>query len=207
MPTVDDVQFDTTGWELRETTENRVTWSNAAGDSLTKRFSPGAPKMPGLFRSQDLAAYYAEQVSNAGGAVLSVDLVHVKGTSVSRMLFKAPHSEGILGFVGSLTLAYRNFSFSIRIQAVERPGDEARAEHAMAFLKMSYPSDTDLRPLWFGESVPAEDTTLRRCQADDDVWDIEFPEHPLSRIRKEFARLLPTLQISRDVKNSVPHNT
>lgn len=206
MPTVDEVQFDTTGWTQREAIENRAVWTNAMGDVLTKRLISGPPKMPGVFRTQEVASYYRQQIAATGGALLSADLLHVKGTSVSRMLFKTPHTEGLLGYVGSLTLAYRDFSYSIRMQALERPGDGDRALHAKAFLEMSYPSGTDLRSLWFGEAVPDGDTVLRRCQADDEVWDVEFPQHPLSRIRIEFARLLPTLQFSRDVKNSVPHN-
>jgi hypothetical protein len=206
MPTVEDVQFDTSGWEHREAVENRVVWSNASGDLLTKRFIPGAPKMPGLFRTAELANYYAEQVAGAGGAVISVDLVHLKGTSVSRMVFKLPQPEGQFGFVGALTLAYKTFSYSIRIQALETREDRVRTVHAMAFLERSHPPGTDLRSFWFDGFAPENEQTTRRCQADDVLWDSEFPNHPLSRIRAELARLTPTLKISRDVKNSVPHN-
>jgi hypothetical protein len=206
MPTVDEMQFDTSGWEHRESVENRDVWSNASGDLLTKRFIPGAPKMPGLFRTAELADYYAKQVAGAGGAVISVDLAHVKGTSVSRMLFKIPQAEGLFGFVGALTLAYKTFSYSIRIQALETREDKLRAVHAMAFLERLHPPGTDLRSIWFGGPAPVDPTVARRCQADDVFWDTEFPNHPLSRIRTELARLIPTLKISRDVKNSVPHN-
>lgn len=206
MLSADDLQFDTTGWESRETAENRATWISASGDVLTKKFSPEPPQMPGLFRTQELLEYYTAQVTAAGGALISVDLVHVRGTNLSKMVFKSPQPEGLFGFVATLTLPYRDFSYSIRLQALERPGDEIRTQQALAFLEMSYPSGTDLRPLWFGEPVQEGDTKLRRCQADDEVWDVEFPAHPLARVRAQLAQLLPSVQVSRRVKNSVPHN-
>lgn len=205
MLSADDLQFDTTGWELRKTDENRATWINANGDVLTKRFNPEPPQMPGLFRAQELLDYYTAQVTSNGGALISVDLVHVRGTNLSKVVFKSAQSGGLLGFVGTLTLPYRDFSYSIWIQALESPGDEIRSQQALAFLEMSNPSGTDLHPLWFGEPVAEGDTKIRRCQADDEVWDVEFPTHPLARVRTELTRLLPTMQVSREVKNSVPH--
>jgi hypothetical protein len=205
MLSADDLLIDTTGWEPRETAENRATWINAAGDVLTKRFNPEPPQMPGLFRTQELLDYYSAQVTAAGGALISVDLVHVRGTNLSKVVFKSSQSEGPLGFVGTLTLPYRDFSYSLRIQALECPGDEVRSQQAMAFLEMSNPSGTDLRPLWFGEPVEVGETKILRCLADDEVWDVEFPTHPLARVRTELARLLPSIQVSREVKNSVPH--
>lgn len=207
MPTVDDVQFDTTGWEQCETIRDRITWINANGDVLIKRYTPGAPKMPGLFRSEELRQYYVQQVTVAGGALLSIDLMHIKGAAISKMLFKVPQATGLLGFLGTLNLAYRDFSYSIRVQALERPGDEARSQRAWEFLEQSQPPGTDLRTIWYGERVADGDLPIKHCLADDEHWDTEFPRHPLSRIRAEFARLVPTLQVSRDVKNSVPHNS
>lgn len=207
MPALDDVQFDTTGWEPREeSAENRRTWGNACGDVLSIRFNPVAPQMPSLFRIQALKDYHTQQLQASGGTILSLDLLQVKGVSVGKLIFKTMLGSGGWGYVSMLFLPYRDFSYSIRLQALERAGDEVRGQHVWGWLHESQPPGADCQALWFGlEQSPADPHVARHCMADEERWDREFPEHPLSRMRAELSRLIPTLMVSRDVKNSAPH--
>ena len=207
MPAIDDVQFDTNGWEPRaEPAENRCAWTNGFGDILSLRFKPGAPTMPSLFRFQALREHHARRLAASGGTILSLDLLQVKGLSISKLVVKTWQPAGGWGYLGILSLPYRDFSFSIRMQTLERAGDEAREHHAWNWLHDSQPAETDCLPLWFGrEEAPHNIHAALPNLADNERWDADFPEHPLSRLRTEFSRLIPTLSISRDVKNSAPH--
>ncbi|MES2792465.1 MAG: hypothetical protein V4719_22810 [Planctomycetota bacterium] len=207
MLSIDDVQFDTTGWEPRpESAENRRSWGNACGDVLSVRYYAAPPQMPSLFRLQALKDYHLQQLKAANGTILSLDLLQVKGVSVGKLLFKTQHPGGGWGYVGTLFLPYRDFSYSIRLQAVERAGDEARGQHVWNWLHESQPPDANCLALWFGlDEVPEDTNVARLCLADEERWDRTFPHHPLSRLRAELYRLIPTLLVSRDVKNSAPH--
>ena len=207
MPSLDDVQFDTTGWQpIAESGDHRLKWANGSGDVLSIRYQGAPPQMPSLFRLQVLKDYHTRQLQPSGGAILSLDLLQVKGVSVGKLIFKSMQPTGGWGYMGMLFLPYRDFSYSIRIQAVERTGDEARGQHVWTMLHHSQPADADCNALWFDlESAPEDINAARPCMADEERWDNEFPEHPLSRLRAELIRLVPTLVVSREVKNSAPH--
>ncbi len=207
MPSLADVQFDTTGWEPREeSAENRLKWANGVGDVLSIRYQGAPPQMPSLFRLQALKEYHTRQLQPSGGAILSLDLLQVKGVSVGKLVFKSMQQAGGWGYMGMLFLPYRDFSYSIRIQALERAGDEARGQHVWNLLHASQPSEADCYALWFDlEAAPDDLNTARVCMADEERWDKDFPDHPLSRLRSELTRIIPTLIVSREVKNSAPH--
>lgn len=208
MPTVDDVQFDTTGWELRERQECRVLWGNSHGDVLSKRYSPGTPKTPGPFRVQALKNYLYDQIASIAGAVISLDLLQVKGVAVTKLVYKVAQPQDRFGYVGTLSIAYRDFSYTIKLQTLERSGDEARGLHVWNQLQESYPPETDLSSLWFEPvSNHLSHSPVLRCRADNEIWDHSFPDHPLSRLRFELIRIVPSLAVDRMVKNSVPHRS
>lgn len=207
MPSIEDLQFDTTGWTPREEAiESRRAWVNEWGDLLTLRYNAGVPKSPSLFRSQALRDYFTQQVAAGGGCILSLDLLHVKGVAISKLIFKSPQAPGGWGYLGTLMLAYKDFSYSLRIQTLDRSGDEARGQYVWNWLHESQPADADCLALWFGrEGVPHDTTDVHACLADDIRWDEKFPQHPLSRLREELGRVVPSILVSRDVKNSLPH--
>lgn len=206
MPSVEDLQFDTTGWEPRpEAAESRRAWGNASGDVLTLRYTAGVPKIPSLFRLQALRDYYTQQVALGGGCILSLDLLHVKGVAIGKLIFKTPQPAGGWGFMGSLVVAYKDFSYSLRMQALEVAGDDNRGQHVWNQLCDSQPDEADCLALWFGSREMKDSELVHPCLADQEQWDAEFPAHPLSRLRAELCRIAPSLVISRDVKNSQPH--
>ncbi len=206
MPVVDDLQFDTTGWEPRaEAAEDRRAWANSFGDVLSLRFNSGVPKIPSLFRSQALRDYYTQQIALAGGCILSLDLLHVKGVAIAKLIFKTPQSAGGWGYMGSLNLAYKDFSYSLRIQTLEVAGDDARGQYVWNQLQDSQSDEADCLALWFGSAEMRDSDVVRPCLADHERWDGEFPQHPLSRLRAELSRIAPSMVVSRDIKNSQPH--
>lgn len=250
MPTVDDVQFDVTGWELREPDDDLgfhqvrpdysnpnhlKIWTNESGDLLTKYYSPEPPQMPGLFRTAELYEYYGRLVAAEGGTIVSVELLHVKGSAVSRLLFKIPQPDGADTYVGLLTLAHRKFSYSICMQATDMLGDarqsvdneplgntglelhayqlaeQSHAEQSHTVdptrgLQLTHAASPQIANPLSAQTAVAGLSPASAPQSEASNSDREFPSHPLTRLRTELARLLPTLQISREVKNSVPHN-
>ena len=92
----------------------------------------------------------------------------------------------------------------LRMQLLEQPGDEARSLGAWTDLQQHCTTDDELNEHWFPDASQAGQA-LARTWADDERWDAHYPAHPLSRLRFEFARLIPTLNFSRDIKNAAPH--
>lgn len=206
MPAIEDIQFDTSGWEPLATSEDSFrTWGNHWGDVMSISFSGAPPSMPSLFRLHALREFHDRHIEGNGGTILSLDLLQVKGVAVGKLLYKSQQSAGGWGYVGTLMIPFRDFHYSICLQTVEQAGDEVRADHVWGWLHESHPAE-DCTRLWFGlDSAPTDPQPVLPCLADEERWDGTFPDHPLSRLRSELSRLIPTLVVSREVKNSAPH--
>jgi hypothetical protein len=204
MLTIDCLTFDTTGWGLVKNTESKATWTNAQGDRLGKQFFPLPPDIPSLFALDELRDYFRKQALQSGGAIISVDVLHIKGMSLARSIFKYPRPIG-MGFFGSLIMPFRDFSYVIRVQCVESQDSVNREDTLLPLVQQRLPTGTVLSDVWMQDPYdPGFEGPVLRCLTDDECWDRELPEHPLSKIRAIFAQIIPTIAVNREVKNSVP---
>jgi hypothetical protein len=204
MLNIDCLNFDTPGWDVVKSSDSKVTWTNAQGDRLGKQFFPLPPDIPSLYALEELRDYFRKQALQSGGAIISVDVLHLKGMSLARSIFKYPRPSG-MGFFGSLIMPFRDFSYVIRVQCVESQDTINREATLLPRVQEQLPAGTVLADVWLQDPY---DPTFRgpvlRCLSDDECWDCELPEHPLSKIRSIFAQIIPSITVDREVKNSVP---
>jgi hypothetical protein len=207
MVTIDSLQFDTVGWVLRKSSEAKVSWGNANGDRLRKRFSDRPPKLPSPYALDELREYYRSLSRSESSGLISVDVLHAKGLTIVRSLFKHRMADDRCSYMGVLAFPFRDFSFTVQIQAVEAEHEASSRESAVReHFEQLWKAGTEVRMAWEQDPYDAsyQEPPLR-CLADDERWDPQFPDHPLSRIRAAIGKILPSLVASRELKNAVPY--
>ena len=209
MPNVRFVHFDTIGWQLYEETDERITWGNESGDNLSVYFFGVPPDISvGLIDVSALRNLYREQVSQAGGALISVDVISVNAVNSIRTLFKFPQQPDGMTYLASLTCPFAEFSYVVKVTCAEHGITGIRDSIVMDKLlgagKLEIDEDGNLVG-WFQDPYSTNYVApLLRNQADDEDYDAEFPQHPLSRVRRTLTQLEATLTFDRGVRESKP---
>ena len=207
-PTIDSITFQTENWELKEESNNHRAWLANAHDPVLLRYFPKPLQYP--YNYSDLEAarqFYTTQAIKNGGVMLSVDFVHRGGVDWVKGVFKyrSPQPESMaMYFVGILAALFRKFSFQINTESLEMPPTGMR-EAAVTVLKNEPPA-TEQEPV-FVENVSELFAQMRnkpvvKLIADEEEYDTEFPDHPLSKVRSLQKHILDTVIIDDVVKKS-----
>ena len=201
-PTIGCLSFNSDGWESQESSATKEVWLNTHGDYLIKEFLSPTPAFPSLFALDEFRDFVRQRTAHSQGAILSVDVVHLRGMTLARSIIKQPRGAG-MEYIGTMLLPYRDFSYLLHAHAVEMQGIVQRDSYANEVLAREYGNRR--RPPWSQDPYdPRFQAPLLWCQSDDERWDAATPNHALSRLRAALAKILPSIGVTREVKNSVP---
>lgn len=215
MPTIDSLHFDTTGWQPGEGTEETLTWTNEQGDDLSLHFFAIPPDIPlPLTDISGLRNFYREGVTQAGGALVSMDVISLDDLDSIRLLLKSPQQPTGMTYIGSLTLPFADFSYVLRVESPEsRITGVREAVLASQFMearhkvgKMMVEMDEEGRIIGWSQDPydPSFTAPVLRSLADDEKYDAMFPDHPLSRVRRCLQRLEATITVDPQVRKAKP---
>ncbi|HVV99161.1 MAG TPA: hypothetical protein VHB77_02405 [Planctomycetaceae bacterium] len=177
-------------------------WLNAHGDYLIKEFLSPTPAFPSLFMLDEFRDFVRRRTAQSNGAILSVDVVHLRGMTLARSIIKQPRGSA-MEYIGTILVPYRDFCYLVHAHATEFQGIVQRDSYANEVLAQEFAGRQ--RPRWSQDPYdPRFQAPLLWCQSDDERWDAATPNHALSRLRAALAKILPTIEVTREVKNSVP---
>ncbi|MBM9622958.1 hypothetical protein ACFU9F_20905 [Streptomyces zhihengii] len=166
-------------------------WTDDAGDVLSLHWFGLKPDLPaalddGPALRASLAAYTAE----AGGGLIEASVKPLGGLPALRQILKLPLPGQAHGqvFIGSFTVPRAECSTVVKIQAPERGTTGMREAMVMARVG---PGDY-FRPHPY---APGLQGGLPFHEADHARWDEQFPDHPLSRVRRVLAELAATVRV------------
>lgn len=186
-PTLDAIRFDTTGYRsLGEPRSGMRAWHTPEGDGVGLYMFTLPPDLPRVHSIAELRAYYEAQLAKGGGRLLAVTLPIAAGMPVVQVLSKSPQQPSGFSYVGAIILAFRDFSFVLKIQAEERSPTGMREAIAI-----------DQR-LAAGDTIEA----ARAFNTDAVELDDRFPGHPVSRARRVLAHLCRSLQTDRAISSA-----
>jgi hypothetical protein len=199
VPSLDDLHIDVTGWTPESAEDAVRTWHRDSGDVLSTHFFALVPDVPApLENIRAIRAAYREMLAEVGAAMVSVDVVDVARTRALQVILKAPQQPSGMTYVGSLTLPFAEFSFVIKAQSFEVGMTGLR--DAMVFAKSGIHVVDGVAHGWMQDPYdPAYRAPLLRNQADDERWDSDFPDHPLSRCRAILRSLRETTRLGESV--------
>ncbi|KVN82402.1 hypothetical protein WL67_01265 [Burkholderia ubonensis] len=180
-------------WVLQQEDERIAFFGNAAGDVLTINFFMATPDIKAPIDDVDALRAFYRRTSEANGlALVETELAQLTTLSAVRTLFKARMNQ-IRGFafVGAYTLPFADRSYVIKVQSAEQ-GVTGMREAAVMVL-MGPPEIDEATGELIGWTQDPYDSSHRaafmRNQADDQKFDAQFPDHPLSKVRRYLAEL------------------
>jgi hypothetical protein len=185
-PSLNSIRFDTSDYEYRgepRPGEVRV-WFTPEGDGVGLYFFALSPDLPSGARSvADLRAFYAAKLQASGGQLVETSVVRAGGCPAVLVLFKTPQQPSGMTYVGSLTIPFRDFSYVVKVQCEEGGPTGLRESVLME------------RRLAAGEIPMASGGRLHMADWNPDAaeFDAEFPDHPLSRLRRVLQRIIASL--------------
>ena len=112
--------------------------------------------------------------------MVEVSLTRFDNCGAIRTIAKLPQASSGFTYVGSLTIPFRAFSFVLKVQSEER---------GLTGLREAVLTDRQIAV----DGTPA-------FNADDESFDSEFSQHPISRVRRALDHVTRTARVDAKIK-------
>lgn len=180
-------------WALQQEDERIATFRNEVGDVLTVNYFTAVPDIEAPIDDVDaLRVFYRGTAEANGLALIETELAQLTALSAVRTLLKVRmHQTRGFAFVGAYTLPFADRSYVIKVESMER-GVTGMREAAVMVLMGPPKFDTATGELLGWNQDPYDSNyhaEFMRNQADDQKFDAQFPDHPLSKVRRYLKEL------------------
>jgi hypothetical protein len=201
----DPITFDQHDLKVDRSSTNPRIWSTTDGDMLFLYRKDSRPEISAALTDiKGVRDYFRRVIEQAGGAILSVDVVLVDSVRTVRVISKTPQQPHGITFEGSYVFAFQNKWYALRIKCEEKGttglreaiiGDKAYGSGQVTISKgkgiMGWSKDPYDPQLQDG---------FRANLADQEKYDSLFPNHPLSRLRQIMRELDKSLHVSEELR-------
>ncbi|GAA2014661.1 hypothetical protein GCM10009839_07140 [Catenulispora yoronensis] len=179
--------IDLTGYTQRE---GEQVWIDDRGIVVSLHYFDLVPNLPAPLRDVDrLRAELARRTAEAGAGLIQAEVGNLDGVPSLFQLVKVPRPNGQgQAFIGSYTIPKDTCSAVIKAQASE--GEMTGMREAIILDRVGPQQYFQQHPY-----APEINTGLPYHAADRPEFDAEFPDHPLSLLRRELSRIFPTLRV------------
>lgn len=176
MPSIDHLRFSTAGWTYHGEPEpgQMRLWETPDHDAGSLYFFGIPPNLPEAATIGELSAMYASGLPAAGGKIVECTVGEFAGCDAVRRLLKVPQKPSGRMYQGAVTVPFRDFSFVVKVQCLERGVTGVRG--AILFDQRLRADETP-NPGRPGEPFPG-------WNPDAPEHDAAFPSHPVSRLRR-----------------------
>ena len=211
MPSLDSVTFDDTGFALQGDMDGSRVWHSTSGGGIGLFFFDRPPDITATLEAvDDVREFYRRSATAAGLGVIEIDTLNVDGCLAVRTIFKAPQKPMGMTYVGSITLPFRDFSYVLKAQCSEQGMTGTREAVVLDAMIQSGNINLDGLPRgtisgWNQDPYdPAINAPVMRNLSEDEQYDAQFPDHPLSRVRSILKLVQPSLRLAPELKSAPP---
>jgi hypothetical protein len=204
---LEHVSFTVDGWtELWHDPTDRG-WNNAGGDGLGLYFFNLPPDIPVALNDLDgLRQSYRHQFADSGGGLIELIVLNIDTLPAIKLIAKVPQASNGMMYLGSITLPRRDFSYVIKFQCPERGPTGLREaivmDQALAHQRVTIDEAGQLKGWAADPYDPSFSGGVLRNRAEAEEYDKEFPDHPLSRVRRYLNAVVPTIRLSERTKRA-----
>ncbi|MFO1019743.1 MAG: hypothetical protein U0903_03485 [Planctomycetales bacterium] len=165
------------------------------------------PEIPPLYPVDGLRNYFRNQWQDVSAAMISVDVLQVRGMALVRSVFKRRLKDNRQYYTGQLVLPYRDFCYALDVATIPEvvPTERETTIHEL-LSSQAEPSQAGQCSLSWGQD-PYSDTVKGEYLAnpsDEETWDRQFTTHGLTVVRSTLAKIVATIMATRELRNSVP---
>jgi hypothetical protein len=181
--------FDETEFECQAEQDGVLAWLTPKGDSLRLFYFAKPPDLGAdLHDVEGLRAFYRRAARQAGFGVLEIEACVIDGCIAVRTLFKVSQEPRGRSYVGALTFPFPTFSFVFKVESRECGITGVRDSFVLAKQLSTRESTTDIKSGqligWLDDPYDSSEVgTMTRNIAECPEYDLQFPDHPLSRAR------------------------
>ncbi len=205
MNPLDSITFDDFGFQVQGDQDNVRTWYTRDGDFIGLFYDGLPPDIAADLNSvPEVRHFYRAQVTPAGFGVVEVDTLKLDDCLAVRTIFKGPQKPSGMVYVAGITLPFRDFSYLVKVQCNEQAPTGTR--DVAVFQSLLGSGEVEMNESgsvegWSQDPYDASATApLMRNRSEDEKYDEQFPDHPLSRLRRILGRIQDSLRISSEVK-------
>lgn len=208
MNPLDLITFASPGFEPQGDNDGVRVWHSPAGDGVGLHHFSIPPDIEADLEDVDsVRAFYGRTASESGLAIIEVETPTIQECRFVRTMIKIPQQPFGMTYLGSLTFRFRDFSYVLKVQCVERGITGMR--EAVVF--EDFIKDSAVSNLEGGSEEWMEDpydasvrAPLMRNRSEAQEYDAEFPEHPLTRARQVLGHIETTITIAPYLRSVPP---
>jgi hypothetical protein len=215
MPSLNSLSFDTTAFRLQEDGDARRIWRTPWGDGVGVFLFTLPPDIEAAIESiDDVRMFYRSSAMAAGFGVIEIETPSIDRCIGVRTILKCPQQPHGMTYLGSITLPFRDFSFVVKAQCEEHGVtgvreavvfDEMLASGKIRTEDVARAKKSGKVPGWMQDPYDATiKWSIQRNLAEDEQYDVRFPEHPLSRVRTILRGVQSSLHFAPEVVNAPP---
>jgi len=212
-PTIDSFRWDKEGWEVEGVKEGERKWKNAAGDLAVQTFGAQVPTgLPPDWRNAEALRAHVLKSPPPHTAMVAVDVVRsgagvMCAQYITKEFMRAP-SRGHV-YMGMVSMPFREFYCNVYFVAMEQGTTGLREVVLVAKGKVQMPKQEHVPVIRNNEELEAMYRQAREGRpkllgTDDEQWDAQFPDHPVSRVRRYLRHFCATLQVDDNVRRFPP---
>jgi len=190
----DPSQLTMHGWSLVNKEVSTAYWHDGVGDVISLTLTPPVQSLPSLSDTDELRKYCRRSAERQAAGLVEVrSTIGAAGPSLTyiykRLEVPALTYYGVLStpFDGGMwrwmILAYERGTTGVREATVTSRLFEAH-ELTLETYEATWAQDP------YDPSYRGVDRSTLRYRSDTEEYDDEFPDHPLSKVRRELRRLL-----------------
>lgn len=154
----------------------------------------------------ELQNNYRKVTYESGAAIIEVKKVKLGVFDSIKTIFKFPMQPQGMAYIGSYTIPFKNFSYVIKVQCIEQGTTGIRDNTIFELMirngKVKLNPEKKTVEGWmhdpYDESVQLP-FMMNLSEAEE--FDAQFPEHPLSRMRKFLKQIEETIKIDDSLLN------
>lgn len=172
---------------------------------LSVHFFALPPDLPPGLDLTNLRQQYRSSLIQKAGGLIQVSRGQVEALPLIRTLFKLQQSPSGMGYIGALTLPFREYSYVVKVQA-EEDGVTGQRESVVAekLFQMGtlHPTDEGFAGWAADPYQPTFTAGALMNQSEQPEYDTLFPEHPLTLVRQTLDRLETSLRLKPELLNT-----
>jgi hypothetical protein len=205
MPSLDSITFDTTGLIPQGDKNGVRVWQTPEGEGVGIYYFPIPPDILADINSlESVSSFYGIMIAEAKNVTgISIGSVDIDDCKFVKMIIKVHQQPFGMSYIGSLTLPFRDFSFVVKMQCVEHGTTGMResivADELLGKGEIKIDKSGKLEG-WEMPLVSPQSKVWKMNKAEAVEYDVRFPNHPLSILRRTFDQIEKSLKVSDDVK-------